>query len=81
MSVESAKAYFNKLHNDVEFRKKLQAAKDGTERGKIVRDGGFDFTEEEAAEARSNMELSDEQLDQVAGGWCGWDCGHCCDIF
>ena len=68
MSIESAKAFVEKLKNDEDWRNKLNAAENKEERLAMAKAEGFDFTEEEFQDVRS--ELGDEELDGVAGG-CG----------
>ena len=68
MSVESAKAYIEKVKTDEEFRNKIAATTDKEERAAILKAEGFDFTEEDV-NAISSDELSDEELDKVAGGY------------
>lgn len=73
MSVESAKTFIEKVKNDEDFKKKLGELKDAEERLEFARAEGFDFTKEELAEAKEEEGLTDEELDNVAGG-----CGHAC---
>lgn len=73
MSVVSAKAFIEKMKNDEDFKKKLGALKDGKERMEFVKAAGFDFTKEELAKVKEEEGLTDEELDNVAGG-----CGHAC---
>lgn len=73
MSVESAKAFIEKVKNDEDFRKKLSEFKDGKERMKYAKTEGFDFTPEEVAKVKEEQGLTDDELDAVAGG-----CGHAC---
>ncbi len=69
MSQESAKKFFEKIQQDEEFKNKLSSMKTKEERIKFIKGEGFDFTEEEFHQART--ELTPEALDQAAGG------GHC----
>ena len=72
MSLQSAKAFLKKVGEDEEFKKLLEKAENDNERQKIVKDAGFDFTKEELKEAISGSgELSDEDLEKVAGGSAG----------
>jgi predicted ribosomally synthesized peptide with nif11-like leader len=73
MSVVSAKAFIEKVKNDEDFRKKFGELKDGNERMEFVKAAGFDFTKEEILKVKEEEGLSDEELDNVAGG-----CGHAC---
>jgi len=76
MSVESAKAFIERMTNDGEFREKIGKAKDKEERIKIVKEAGFDFKLEEIQSVRG--ELSDELLDDATGGT-DWSGGGDCD--
>ena len=84
MSLESAKLFIEKMKTDSEFREKVVALKTKEERKSFVKNEGFDFTKEEFEQvkkeyinkAKSEGELSDEDLEKVAGGWimCGMPC-------
>lgn len=73
MSVESAKAFIQKVKTDEEFKKKSSQFTDGAERLKFAKAEGFEFTPEEVAKVKEEQGLSDEELEGVAGG-----CGHGC---
>ena len=85
MSIESAKAFAERLKTDGELRSALRSAED---KAKLVKGAGFDFTMEEWQQVRKELidkaaedrELSDEEIAKVAGGgcWC-WD-GWCWDV-
>jgi predicted ribosomally synthesized peptide with nif11-like leader len=66
MSIESAKAFFEKIKNDEDFNKSLGEIATSEERMEYVKKAGFDFTKEEIKSIKD--ELSDEDLDKVAGG-------------
>ncbi len=70
MSVKSAKALMEKIKSDPKFGKKIEDAKDNKARMAIIRSAGFDFTQEEMKQAvkPAEGELSDEDLEAVAGG-------------
>jgi len=73
MSIESAKTFVEKMKNDEDFRKKVTECKDNEARKAHVLKEGFDFSVEELKKCTG--ELSDEQLDAVAGGkWCDYHC-------
>jgi predicted ribosomally synthesized peptide with nif11-like leader len=73
MSVESAKAFFDKMKNDEDFQRKVTACKDHDERKKFVHGEGFDFTLDELKSITG--ELSDDALEAVVGGkWCDYHC-------
>ncbi len=71
MSIESAKAFLERVKNDEDFRKELEGKTSVEERMKFAKAQGFDFTKEEICELADS--LSDEELDAVAAGW-GWKC-------
>ena len=74
MSVESAKAFLKKFASDEDFRKSIENAASDEERQKIVKEAGFEFTKADLKElAASSGELSEEDLEKVAGGsTVGW---------
>ncbi len=68
MSIESAKAFLERVENDEDFRKELEGKTSLEERMKFAKLQGFDFTKGEIRECMES--LSDEDLDAVAaGGW------------
>lgn len=76
MALEQAKKFVTRVLNDKAFKEKFtDASKE--DRAKLIKDAGYEFTQEELIEARNQVfpgqmdELSSDQLDQVAGG------GHC----
>ncbi len=81
MSIESAREFADKMKEDEEFRNSFMAAGNQETAMKMVKDKGYDFTIEEISQVRHEYkveagnqgELSDKDLEQVAGGgWC-WD--------
>ena len=66
MSVESAKEFVERLVNDENWRNKINAAETQKERQAMVKEEGFDFSEEELAQCRDELSTSD--LDAVTGG-------------
>ncbi len=73
MSVTSAKAFLAKVKTDEEFKTKLGQMKDGKARLEFAKASGFDFSAEEFAKLKEEQGLTDDELDNVAGG-----CGHAC---
>ncbi len=73
MSIESAKAFLERVKNDEDFRRKLEGQASVEERMKFAKAQGFDFTKDEIGEEMDA--LSDEELDKVAGGCTsdGWE--------
>ena len=71
MSVQSAKDFVAKVKGDKSIADSLGSATDDDARRKIAADAGFDFTKAEMSEALSaggSKQLSDADLDTVAGG-------------
>jgi len=68
MSVESAKKFIEKVKADEAFAKKVKECKDSEARLAFAKASGFDFTAEEIKGLKT--ELSDDELDAVAGGGC-----------
>ena len=70
MSVESAKAFLKRLSKDEDFRKSLENAASDEERRNIVKEAGFEFTKDDlkALADSAKSELSEEELEKVAGG-------------
>jgi predicted ribosomally synthesized peptide with nif11-like leader len=70
MSTESAKALSYRLITDEAFRAQLGKAVNEEERQQILQAAGYEFTPEEwkAASVAPQGELSEEQLETVAGG-------------
>ncbi|MHB9094532.1 MAG: Nif11-like leader peptide family natural product precursor [Eubacteriales bacterium] len=79
MSIESAKAFLAKMKTDGEFAKKVTGCKDAAERRTLVKQAGFEFTNGEIKQVGG--ELSDSELDAVAGGGCLWEgCADTCGL-
>jgi predicted ribosomally synthesized peptide with nif11-like leader len=77
MGLESAQAFWTRVRDDSEFRQKLASATSDQELERIIVEAGFSVTGEElktslaqwkAATAAAGQELSEEQLEKVAGG-------------
>ena len=66
MSIESAKAYVERMKNDEEFRKKVLACTDATARMALVKAEGFDFTSKDMKVVTAVLE--DNSIAQAAGG-------------
>lgn len=73
MSRESAKAFLERMKTDPEFAAQVIRCKSKEERHQVAAAAGFTFTGAELTALRE--ELSDSDLEQVAGG-CGMD-GFC----
>lgn len=72
MSIESAKAFIERMKSDQEFAKKVHELKSKEEAMRFVASQGFSFTGEEYALAQP--EVSDHELDSVTGGTHVWVC-------
>lgn len=75
MTIESAKAFYQRMTEDASFSKPFEADMTYEERQKLIRDSGYDFTAEEwnkaIAEiqvASSSEELNEKELEVIAGG-------------
>jgi len=66
MSLESAKAYIERMKNDENFKKKVTELKDSETRKVFVVSEGFDFSVEDIKQA--SCELSEEELEKLSGG-------------
>ena len=66
MSVESAKAYIERVKTDEEFAKKVMECKAVESRMACIRAAGYDFTHDEFKTMSS--ELTDNELNAVVGG-------------
>lgn len=78
MSKESAKLLIEKLQVDEEFRNQILMVEELDERLKQIKAAGFDCTAEEIEAEQS--ELSDDELDNLAGGFqlpCFFHFYHC----
>ncbi len=80
MSIESAKAFIERLKTDETFTKKVGACTNEAERLAMAKAEGFDFTPEEVRQLRA--QLPEEELEKIAGGFtipcCGLlDFGEC----
>ena len=66
MSEEQLKAFIAKAKNDQSIQGKLKAAKSSEDVVAIAKEHGHEFT------ADKITELSEEELEGVAGGVCAW---------
>ncbi len=66
MSIESAKAFLERIKSDEDFRNSVGKIATSEERMEYVKGAGFDFTKDEIAHL--NEELSEEDLRSVSGG-------------
>jgi predicted ribosomally synthesized peptide with nif11-like leader len=77
MSEEQFSALLAKLKEDAGLQEKLKGAVDLDAALAIAKDAGFGVSKAEwlRYQAKQTLELSDEELEGVAGGGSGWDCG------
>lgn len=66
MSIESAKAFVERMKNDEKFARKIKEFKNSAEIQHYLTMTGFDFTKQELDSLSG--ELTDEELASVAGG-------------
>ena len=69
MSEEQLKAFLEKVKSDAELQEKLKASADANAVVAIAKEAGFSITAEDIQSMQSaTVELSDGELEQVAGG-------------
>lgn len=66
MSMESAKAYIERMKTDEDFRKKVTECKGTDTRKAFIKSQGFDFTADDIELVKG--ELSEEDIMAIAGG-------------
>ena len=66
MSEEQLKAFLEKIKGDTSLQEKLKAAADADAVAAIAKEAGFSISADDLKNAQSD--LSDEELDSVAGG-------------
>ncbi len=66
MSEEQLKAFLEKVKADTSLQEKLKAAADAIAVSAIAKEAGFNVSADDLTKAQS--ELSDEELEGVAGG-------------
>ena len=71
MSEQPLKAFLNAVKADAGLQEQLKAAKDVDTVVAIAKAAGFVISTEELQKAPSD--LSEEEIEGVAGGWC-WGC-------
>lgn len=74
MSIESAKAFIERMKSDEVFAKEVTRYKEKDERYDFVVSQGFEFTEEELKAQRS--ELTEDEMNAISGGWCIYRCDN-----
>ena len=68
MSEEQLKAFLEKVKADTSLQEKLKAAADANTVAAIAKEAGFSISADDLKNAQSTIELSDEELEGVAGG-------------
>ena len=72
MSEEQLNAFLEQVKADTSLQDKLKAAASPEAAIDIAKAAGFSITAEDIQSLQSaTVELSDEELDGAAGGWCG----------
>jgi predicted ribosomally synthesized peptide with nif11-like leader len=78
MTIESAKAFYQRMTEDNTFRAPFEEASTKEERQQLIKDAGYDFTADEWQQAMteiqaadSDEELKEEELEAIAGGIIG----------
>ena len=66
MSEEQLKAFLEKVKTDTSLQEKLKAAADANAVAAIAKEAGFSISVDDLAKAQS--EISEEELEGVAGG-------------
>ncbi len=68
MSEEQLKAFLEKVKGDTSLQEKLKAVADSDAVLAIAKEAGFSISADDLKKAQSANELSDEELEGVAGG-------------
>ena len=72
MSEEQLTALFAKIKEDAGLQEKLKGAADLDAAVALAKEAGFDVSKADWLKYQENLtiELSDEELESAAGGWC-----------
>ena len=68
MSEEQLKAFLEKVKADTSLQEELKGAADANTVAAIAKEAGFSISADDLKNAQSTIELSDEELEGVAGG-------------
>ena len=68
MSEEQLKSFLEKVKADTSLQEKLKAAADAEAALTIAKEAGFAITAEDIQSMQSSTDLSDDELEGVAGG-------------
>ena len=74
MSEEQLKAFLEKVQGDTSLQEKLKAAADANAVAAIAKEAGFSISVDDLTKAQS--ELSEEELEGVAGGTVFFVCAY-----
>ena len=75
MSIKSAKSFIERMDTDAEFTKLAMEQKGKEKMAAFLKAAGYEFSKEEYNDALKSVhgtELSDDSLDNVAGGSMGF---------
>ena len=75
MSEEQLKAFLEKVKDDTNLQEKLKAAADADAVTAIAKEAGFSISADDLTKAQS--EISEEELEGVAGGQHDFGCSIC----
>ena len=76
MSEEQLKTFLEKVKADTSLQEKLKAAANPDAVLAIAKEAGFSISADDLKNAQS--EISEEELESVAGGWSKVSVGVCC---
>ena len=71
MSEEQLKAFLEKVQGDTSLQEKLKAAADANAVAAIAKEAGFMISVDDLNK-KGQSEISDEELEGVAGGFVNW---------
>ena len=77
MSEEQLKSFLEKVKADTSLQEKLKAAADADAALAIAKEAGFVITAEDIQSMQSSTDLSDDELEGVAGGAYSNSCTNC----
>ena len=69
MSEEQLKAFLEKVKGDISLQEKLKMAGDADAIAAIAKEAGFAITAQDLQSTQSATDLSDDELEGVAGGY------------
>ena len=72
MSEEQLKAFLEKVKGDTSLQEKLKSAADANAVAAIAKEAGFSISADDLTTSAQSRELSDVDLEGVAGGATGW---------